>query len=182
MSKHSCQVTVPRWALFPKTSLLQILLFINIKIIKKQQQPTTTKNWRNPLSNILASCWMSVSLLQNTMVFAHRWFLAHLPSRVLLFTQSAVLGTAQEEYVTDTNSSIWTTSFTEPFLLVTGFTTGFLPPLQNQLDNSVLTPHLKVHLAKVIPLLLLQNINCSGSLRPTRAAIYIPLLLFPADS
>lgn len=42
-------------------------------------------------------------------------------------------GTAQEEYVTDTNSFIRTTSFAEPFLLVTGFTTSFLPPLQNQL-------------------------------------------------
>jgi len=128
MSKHNCQVTVPRWALFPKTSLLQILPFINI--VKKNPVG-------NPLSNVLASCCMSVSLLQNTSVFCSQMISVPFTfTRVLLFAQSAILGTAQDECVTDTSS------FTSNYKLYRTISTGHkaLLPVsslryKNQLDQ-----------------------------------------------
>lgn len=52
--KDNYHATAPRWSLFPKTSLLQTLLLVNINKKKKK------RDLESSLSTILAICWMSI--------------------------------------------------------------------------------------------------------------------------
>lgn len=96
-----------------------------------------TKNVRNPLSNTLASCWMSVLLPQNTAVFACRRFLAYLPSPAFSCSHSLRFRAQHRESICYRHKFVWTITSAEPLLLVTGFTMSFLPPLLKSVGSTL---------------------------------------------
>lgn len=169
-SQDNHHVTVPCWALFPKTALLQILLFINIFLKKKS---------RNPFSIILAIC---ISAKKNTEVFAHRCFPGPLTSTCSAVSTSCSSGHSTEgTFVTDTDFFSLNYKFHSTVPAGRRLCYRFyFPPLQNQLFQSCPATAPKGQpcqrdavAASVKP----QPLQLSPCL--TRAAFYKPPLLFP---
>lgn len=104
--KDNYHATAPSWSLFPKTSLLQTLLLVNINKKKKREI------W-NPLSPPFWQFDECPSLPQNATVSAHN-FLINFFS---LLAQPAALSPAQRKVCYRHNSLVWTAGLSDPLLL-----------------------------------------------------------------